>query len=120
MEAIDSDPMDSDPDAVVFGLRAELFELLDEMKELKYSCADDVARFLETTHDDEAHALIPKLRKKKVRMQLLKTRLIETSKNSSFAQSLMGSAPPFDASNFCQGAIENSGSAWSKRGQTQE
>ncbi len=31
MEAIDSDPMDSDPDAVVFDLRAELFELLDEL-----------------------------------------------------------------------------------------
>ncbi len=51
---MDSDPTDSDPDE-------NCFELLDELKELKYSCVDDVAKFLETTRDDEAQALIPKL-----------------------------------------------------------
>jgi hypothetical protein len=53
--------MDSDPDGTEFDLIAELFELLDDLKELKYSCVDDFARFLETMCDDEAHTLIPKL-----------------------------------------------------------
>ncbi len=75
----------------MFDLRAELFELLDELKELKYSCVDGVAQLLdswkvvETTRCNEAYALIPNLRKKKVRMQLLKTRFIEKSKTSPFA-----------------------------------
>ena len=41
---MDSDPMDSDPDGFVFDLRAELFELLDDLKELKYSCVDEFVR----------------------------------------------------------------------------
>jgi hypothetical protein len=93
MEAMDSDPMDSDPDGFVFDLRAELFELLDDLKELKYSCVHDVVGFLENTRDDEAHALISKLRRKKDRMQLLKTHLIENlrpalSLRRSWGQSL--------------------------------
>ncbi len=76
--------MDSDPDATVYDLRAGLFELLDELKEIKYSCVDDVARFLETTRDDEARALIPKLRKKKVWMQLLRIRLIKKVQDQLF------------------------------------
>jgi hypothetical protein len=43
MEAMEIDPMDSDPDATVFDLRAELFELLDELKELRYTTDSDIA-----------------------------------------------------------------------------
>jgi hypothetical protein len=38
--------MDSDPDETVRDLRTELYELLDDLKELKYSCVDEFARFL--------------------------------------------------------------------------
>ena len=58
---MDSDPKNSDPSETVFNLRAEMFELLHDLKDLKYSCVDDFARFLEITRDDEAHTLIPKL-----------------------------------------------------------
>jgi hypothetical protein len=50
----------------------------------------EFARFLETTRDDEAHAQIPILWRQKDCMQLLKTRLIEKSMTSSFAQSPIG------------------------------
>jgi hypothetical protein len=63
--------MDSDPGETAFNLREELFELLHDLKDLKYSCVDDFARFLEITRDDEARALIPKLRKQEDHMQFL-------------------------------------------------
>jgi hypothetical protein len=50
--------MDSDPDETVRDLRTEVYELLDDLKELKYSGVDGFARFLETTRDDEATAQI--------------------------------------------------------------
>jgi hypothetical protein len=49
--------MASDPDETVRDLRFELHELLDDLKELKLGGADELARFLETTHDDEARKL---------------------------------------------------------------
>ncbi len=82
--------MDSDPDETVLHLRKERFELLDDLHRINFRGVDEFARFLETTHDDEAHAQIPKLRRQKHRMQLLKKRLIERSTTSSFAQSPMG------------------------------
>jgi hypothetical protein len=84
--------MDSDPDEIVRDLRTELYELLDDLKELKHSGVDE---FLETTRDDEAPAQIQiqTLRRQKDRMSNLKTRLIEKSKTSSCAPLLMGSAP---------------------------
>ncbi len=73
--------MDSDPDETVCYLRTELYELLDNMKELKYSssCVDEFAKWMETTCDNEAHAQIQiqKLLRQKDRMSNLKTRLIE-------------------------------------------
>jgi hypothetical protein len=90
--------MDSDPDKTVRDLRTELYELLDDLKEIKYSGVDGFARFLETTRDDEALAQIQiqTLRRQKDRMSNLKTRLIEKSKTSSCAPSLMGSAPSLE------------------------
>ena len=70
MEAMDSDPVD-----IVFDLRTELHELVDDLRELKFGGVDEFTRFLEAARDDEAHAQIPKLRKMKDRIQLLKTRL---------------------------------------------
>jgi hypothetical protein len=80
MEAMDSDPVD-----IVFDLRTELHELVDDLRELKFGGVDEFTRFLEAARDDEAQAQIPKLRKMKDRIQLLKTRLIEKSRTSSFA-----------------------------------
>ncbi len=70
--------MDSDPEGTVRILRSELYELLDGLKVLKYSCVDEFSRFLETTHNDEAHAQIQKLQRQKDCMSNLKTRLIES------------------------------------------
>ncbi len=66
------------------------------MKELKYSCVDEFARWIETTHDDEASAQIQiqTLLRHKDHLSNLKTRLIEKSKTSSCAPSLMGSPGP--------------------------
>jgi hypothetical protein len=33
--------MDSNPDETVLDLRTEVYELLDDLKELKFSCVDD-------------------------------------------------------------------------------
>jgi hypothetical protein len=41
--------MDSDPDETVLDLRTELYELLDDLKELKFSGVDDFARWMETS-----------------------------------------------------------------------
>ena len=50
--------MASDPAETVRDLRFELHELLLDLKELKFDGgADDLARFLKTTRDDEAHAV---------------------------------------------------------------
>jgi hypothetical protein len=85
--------MDSDPDETVLDLRTELYELLDDLKELKFSGVDDFARWMETMRGAPAQSQIQKLRRQKDRMSNLKTRLIEYSKPSSCAPSLMGSAP---------------------------
>jgi hypothetical protein len=73
--------MDWDPDETVCYLRTELHELLDDMKELKYSSVDEFARWMETTRDDEAYAQIQikKPQRQKDSMSNLKTRLIEKS-----------------------------------------
>ena len=44
--------MDLDPDESVRDLRTELYELLDDLKELKFSGVDEFARWMETTRDD--------------------------------------------------------------------
>jgi hypothetical protein len=85
--------MASDPDETVRDLRFELHELLNDLKELKFGSADEIAGFLETTRDDEAHAQIQKLQRQKDRVSILKARLIEKSNTNSFAPSLKGSAP---------------------------
>ena len=85
--------MDSDPDETVLDLRTELYELLDDLKELKFSWVDDFARWMETMRGAPAQSQIQALRRQKDCMSNLKTRLIEKSKTSSCAPSLMGSAP---------------------------
>jgi hypothetical protein len=40
--------MDSDPDETVLDLRTELYELLNDLKELKFSGVDDFARWMES------------------------------------------------------------------------
>ena len=86
--------MASDPDETVRDLRFELHELLLDLKELKFDGgADELARFLETTRDDEAHAQIQKLQRQKARVSDLKARLMARLNTSSFAPSLKGSAP---------------------------
>ena len=72
MEGQETDDV-TDPDEIMFDLRREMFELLDDLKELNYSGADDFARYLETTRDNEAPAQIPKLLKKKDQMHLENT-----------------------------------------------
>ena len=84
--------MDSDQVCIVYKLRTEMFELVDDLMELKFGGVDEFTRFLEAARDDETHAQIPKLRKMKDRIQLLKTRLIEKSRTSSFAP-LRGDMP---------------------------
>ncbi len=86
--------MDLDPDESVRFLRTELYELLDDLKELKFSSVDEFSRFQGTTRDDRAPAQIQiqTLRRQKDSMSNLKTRLIEKFKTSSCTPSLMGSA----------------------------
>ncbi len=84
------DAMGSDPDETVRDLRTELFESLDDLHKKTFRGVDEFARFLETTRDDETHAQIPKLWRQRDSMQLLKTRLIDKLKTSSFAPSPMG------------------------------
>ena len=80
MEAMDSDPVD-----IVFDLRIELFELVGDLRKLEFEGVDEFTRFLERARDAEAQTQIPKLQAMKDHMQLLKTRIIEKSRASSFA-----------------------------------
>ena len=77
--------MDSDPDFIVFKLRSEMFELVGDLRKLEFEGVDEFTRFLERTRDAEAQTQIPKLQAMKDHMQLLKTRIIEKSRASSFA-----------------------------------
>ena len=77
--------MDSDPDFIVFKLRSEMFELVGDLRKLEFEGVDEFTRFLERTRDAQAQTQIPKLQAMKDHMQLLKTRIIEKSRASSFA-----------------------------------
>ncbi len=78
-----------DPDETVRDLRFELHELLLDLKELKFDGgADERARFLEITRDDEAHAQIQNLHRQKDHLSGLKARLMARLNTSSFAPSL--------------------------------